>query len=447
MNRWNKRGSVILFIGDLILWLFSLWFTLLLRYGEKPSLSIFEDHLIPFSILFVFWIIVFYIAGLYDKQTRVFHRYLTVRLLNAQIVNSALAVIFFYFIPSFGIAPKTILFIYLIISFALISVWRIFGRGSFGESDKEQTLIIGEGEELNELVDEVNNNGRYGLSFSVIVDLQKTPVDIKHLLKQIEEKNITLVVANLENKKFEDSLHNFYNLIFSQVRFVEFNDLYEDVFDRVPVSTLGHDWFLKNISFTSGGVYDIFKRWTDFIIAFLLGIISLIFYPFIILAIKLDDGGSIFIKQKRVGQDNLEVEILKFRSMSFNDNEDKTISKENKITLVGNFLRRSRLDELPQLWNVLKGDLSLIGPRPELPRLASEYEKQIPYYSIRHLIKPGLSGWAQIYHENHPHQGLNIEETKNKLSYDLYYIKNRSFWIDLQVGLKTIKTLLSRAGR
>jgi lipopolysaccharide/colanic/teichoic acid biosynthesis glycosyltransferase len=116
------------------------------------------------------------------------------------------------------------------------------------------------------------------------------------------------------------------------------------------------------------------------------------------------------------------------------------------ITRVGKFLRTTRIDELPQLWNVFRGDLSLIGPRPELPELVKLYEKEIPYYNIRHLLKPGLSGWAQLYHKNHPHYRPDVSETRVKLSYDLYYIKNRSLLLDLKIALKTIKTLLSRSG-
>ena len=120
-------------------------------------------------------------------------------------------------------------------------------------------------------------------------------------------------------------------------------------------------------------------------------------------------------------------------------------TEKNKVTKVGKFLRMSRLDELPQLWNVLRGDISLIGPRPEFPKAVSEYENQIPYYGVRHIIKPGLSGWAQIYGE-HPHHGIGVSETKNKLSYDLFYIKRRSLLLDLIIALKTIKTLLSKQG-
>ena len=116
------------------------------------------------------------------------------------------------------------------------------------------------------------------------------------------------------------------------------------------------------------------------------------------------------------------------------------------MTRVGNYLRKTRIDELPQLWNVIRGDLSLIGPRPELPHFVELYDREIPYYNIRHLITPGLSGWAQTHHDQHPHHEADTTETKNKLSYDLYYIKNRSLMLDVKIALLTIRTLLSRSG-
>jgi lipopolysaccharide/colanic/teichoic acid biosynthesis glycosyltransferase len=125
---------------------------------------------------------------------------------------------------------------------------------------------------------------------------------------------------------------------------------------------------------------------------------------------------------------------------------DGATAQKNRVTKVGAFLRKTRIDELPQLWNVLRGDLSLIGPRPELPALAAVYEKEIPYYNVRHLIKPGLSGWAQLYQRVPPKGAVATNETKSKLSYDLYYLKNRSMMLDFKIALKTIKTLVSRNG-
>ena len=163
-------------------------------------------------------------------------------------------------------------------------------------------------------------------------------------------------------------------------------------------------------------------------------------------AIKLEDGGPVFITQDRVGQDNELIRMYKFRTMYRNEVNLAADASDNTVTKVGKILRITRLDELPQLWNVLRGDLSFIRPRPELPSGVALYEKEIPYYGVRHLIKPGLSGWAQLYHDNHPHHGAEVEATREKLSYDLYYLKHRSLLLDVIIILKTVKKLLTRSG-
>ncbi|MBX4189630.1 sugar transferase, partial [Candidatus Parcubacteria bacterium] len=167
------------------------------------------------------------------------------------------------------------------------------------------------------------------------------------------------------------------------------------------------------------------------------------------IAIKLDDGGELMSRQKRVGQNNKIITLLKFRTMTLANDEAAWGNGTpfiNQVTRVGAFLRKSRIDELPQLWNIVAGDISLIGPRPEFPEPVKHYTTEIPYYNVRHVIKPGLSGWAQVFGE-HPHHGTDVSMTKNKLSYDLYYIKNRSLLLDLKIALRTIKTLLSAAGK
>ena len=224
--------------------------------------------------------------------------------------------------------------------------------------------------------------------------------------------------------------------------------IYEDIFDRVPISLLKYNWFLENISTQPRGTYDTLKRIMDITVSLPLILVSLVFYPIAWLAIKLDDGGPLLISQERVGKRGRIIHLSKFRSMERNDlNLGSATHAENKVTRVGKILRDTRIDELPQLWSVLKGDLSLIGPRPELPAGVAHYTEEIPYYNVRHLIKPGLSGWAQIYQEEHPHHGLDSLGTASKLSYDLYYIKNRSFLLDIKIALRTIKTLASIAGR
>jgi exopolysaccharide biosynthesis polyprenyl glycosylphosphotransferase len=449
----DRKEPWLLLVGDIVVFTVSLWLALFVRSAQIPTYSSFLEHLSPFSILFVIWCLFFFIAGLYEKHTILFKRSLPIKVINTQIFNSFLAVLFFYLVPYFGITPKVILFIYIIISLSLISLWRIYGQKIFGLRNKEKAMILGRGSEMNLLQQEVNNNPRYGLEFVSSFDLDKViGVDFQaDIIAEIKSSNISVVVIDLQNENIKNSLPNFYSLLFSKVRFVDINTLYEDIFDRVPLSSINYNWFLENISLTTSVTYDYFKRSLDILSSLAFGLISLVLYPFICLAIKLEDGGIVFIIQDRLGKNNKLIKIVKFRTMSFNDNESfgsaQDLRQINKITKVGSFLRRSRLDELPQLWNVLKGDLSLIGPRPELPALAQIYEREIPYYNVRHLISPGLSGWAQLYHEKHPHHGVNTEETKNKLSYDLYYIKNRSLLLDLKITLKTFKTLLSQTGR
>jgi len=163
-------------------------------------------------------------------------------------------------------------------------------------------------------------------------------------------------------------------------------------------------------------------------------------FPFIALAIKIDSPGPIFYSQNRVGKDREIFTLYKFRTLKEAPNQDKEPWREkdeSQITRVGKFLRKTHLDELPQLWSILKGDLSFVGPRPEWVKLAREFEKQIPFYFQRYLVRPGFTGWAQI---NYP-PSTSVEEAKEKFQYDLYYIKNRSFLLDLKIILKTAQLL------
>jgi exopolysaccharide biosynthesis polyprenyl glycosylphosphotransferase len=448
---FNRKEPLILLLGDLFFFLLSLWLTLAIRKLSIPSWEFFLTHLRSFIFLFVVWIIVFYISGLYEKHTSVLKSKLAGILLGAQAVNSGLAVAFFYLVPFLGITPKTILFIYLIVSFVVVLLWRRYGYMFLQSGRPINAILIGSGSEMKELLEEVNENPIYNIRFISSVDLDRTEGELvwKEIVSRIYAEGVSMVVIDLSSQKVEPVLPHLYNLIFSGISFIEMHKIYEDIFDRVPLSLLRYDWFLENISTMPRFAYDMLKRFMDVVISFCLLIVTLPLYPFIALAIKLDDGGSVFINQNRIGQGNRVVRISKFRSMKRDDsgNYEAQSSEKNIVTKVGLYLRKSRLDELPQLWSVLMGNISLIGPRPELPSLVKQYENQISYYNVRHLIKPGLSGWAQIYHDQHPHHAIDTEETKNKLTYDLYYIKNRSFLLDIKIALRTLKTLVSITGR
>ena len=443
MNIFNRREHIALLIGDILVFAASLWLTLFFRYAAFPARALFAEHIIPFIFLFALWVAVFFIAGLYEKQTVILRHRLPHLLFNTLLVNSALAVIFFYFLPVFQITPKGSLFLYLAFSFLLMLLWRIYGGAVLSPWKREKAIAIGEGEELKELITEVNNNWHYNISFVSSVDAKAlATMDFKEeIVKRVYTEGIYLIVVDLRSDLVEPMLPHLYNLIFSGVRFIGMHKIYEEIFNRIPLSLVRYNWFLENVSTSPRLTYDALKRVMDIAIACALGAVSLILYPFVCIAMFFDDRGKMFVVQERIGKGGRIIKTLKFRSMRVASGGGPA-----EITRVGKILRATRIDELPQLWNVLRGDLSLIGPRPELPELVRVYEKEIPYYNIRHLIKPGLSGWAQLYHENHPHYRANVSETKVKLSYDLFYIKNRSFFLDVKIALKTIKVLLSRSG-
>ncbi|PIQ36134.1 MAG: hypothetical protein COV32_00160 [Candidatus Yonathbacteria bacterium CG10_big_fil_rev_8_21_14_0_10_43_136] len=446
MKILNRREPIILFAGDLMAFFIALWVALALRYGAVPSSALLSQHWVPFSFLFVLWIFVFFVAGLYEKHTLVFKGKLPSLILNTQVANSLLAVVFFYLLPSFGITPKIVLAVYLVVSFLLIIIWRVSIVPHFGFRHRENAILIGAGAEMQELKEEMNGNERYNLKFVSSVNLNQLDgiAFQEEVVEKIYSESVTSVVIDLKHEKADAILPSLYNLIFSNVRFLDMYKVYEEVFDRVPLSLVGYNWFLENISFSPHTMYDTLKRMMDVAIASALGIVSLIFYPFVFVAIKFEDGGQVFITQERIGAGNRIIKLWKFRSMRGSDAGKWVTEGDDRITRVGKFLRRSRIDELPQLWNIIRGDMSLIGPRPDIVAMGKKLADELPYYTVRNLIKPGLSGWAQIKQDIAPQ---SLEETRERLAYDLYYLKNRSFILDLTIALKTMKTLLSRTGK
>jgi exopolysaccharide biosynthesis polyprenyl glycosylphosphotransferase len=443
MDIVNRKGQIILIMGDFIVFTISLWVTLALRYFNFPNSELLISHFIPFSAIFMFSVFIFYVAGLYERQTLILKNSLPNLLLKTQIINSLFAVAFFYFIPIFSIAPKTNLFIYIIISIITIFVWRLFIFSFFAPKIKQNAVIIGSGVEMNNLVEEVNKNNLYSFAFVKVFDVEKLSTSelISDLEKCIKEKQVSIIVADIYNKNISSILPILYELIFSGIQFVDSYKIYEAIFNKIPLSIINHSWFMKYVSLQNRFHYDFLKRIADIVFSLIIGIASLILYPFIYLAIKLDDGGKLIYLDSRIGQNNKVFKLVKFRSMRDGCEGQKIISK------VGSFLRKTRIDELPQLWNVLKGEMSIVGPRPEKIDLTEAYNLEISFYNIRNIIKPGLSGWAQLKQENHPHHLADFSATAEKLSYDLFYIKNRSLFLDLKIALQTFRIILSRKGR
>lgn len=447
MKAIRRKESLVLFLGDLGVFFASICLAVLLRYRSETNWQTIIDHLAPFSILFLASVFINFIAGLYEKHTVLFKDKLPSILIKVQIINAIISIVFFYFIPYFLITPKVTLFIYLIISLMLMILWRVVIVGQLKTPRKYKALLIAEGEDAKTLSDEINGNSRYSMSFSRFIDTSGlNSLRSEEIIDIIRSEKISIVVADFSSNKVDEIMPALCKLIYTGIQFADLEKMYEEIFDKVPLSLVKDTWFLENISTTQKSSFDMFKRFMDVVVSLVLGTISLAIYPFVYIAVKLEDHGTLFSYQNRVGQSGKIARIMKFRTMSIANDNASWGNTQNKVTKVGEFLRKSRIDELPQLWNVFIGDVSLIGPRPEFPDPVAVYSSQIPYYNMRHIVKPGLSGWAQIY-GRHPHHGIDASDTRDKLSYDLYYIKNRSLLLDLKIALKTIKVLLSFVGR
>lgn len=453
----RRRELAVLIVGDILSVFIALYVTLLVRYVSIPSEALLAAHFGPFAIMSAVWLFVFYIAGLYDKHTAFLKKHLFARIINTQLANMLIAALLFLIIP-FGIAPKTNLVIYLMISIVLLTIWRVRIFPYFSPRQRHRAILIADGEEAIELVDEVNNNERYNYSFVRIIDRATAtahPGFEEKLLSLIERERISIVVADPREDYVETIMPRLFERSFMefQCTFLNFNQVYEDTFDRVALSSLRYDWFIHHVTYNKSLAYDVGKRLFDILISLGLLIGFALVLPIIALAIKLEGPGPIFIVQERIGRQNKRITIHKLRTMTANDagsatwlSEDK--QKANVVTKVGAFLRKTSLDEIPQCVAILRGDMSLIGPRNDIVGLGQRLAAEIPYYTVRNLVKPGVTGWAQThqYYMGNNISPQSLEESRVRLAYDLYYVKNRSMFLDIEIALRTIKTLLSRFG-
>lgn len=449
MTIGSRKASVLLFLGDLIAFAFSLWLTLFLRFGELPSRELLLSHAAPFGFLFILWTLIFFMSGLYEKQVALVKRDLSGRIARTQVANIVVAALLFFFVPALVITPKTILAIYLVVSLLAIFFWRLilYPRITIPR-DRLNAIMIGVRPEERELAAELNGNPRYGLSCGAVLDPGKIGARELESLLSGKKDDFAILVFDSRDAAIAPLLPTLYRHAFEGERYrvVDFLALYEEVFDRVPLSALGYEWFFRNVARRKSGFYLAGKRAIDFAGGILMGLVTVLIYPFIALALRLEGRGPVLIRQERFGEQGRVIRSYKFRSMRFSDSGMWPGEGENRVTKVGAFLRRTSLDEFPQFANVLRGELSLVGPRNDLVALGERLADALPYYRVRYLVRPGITGWAQVNQRYEPGNisPQSIEETKLRLAYDFYYLKHRSLMLDVTIALKTIKRMFFR---
>ncbi len=455
-----RTKQIILAIGDLLSFVFGFWLALLVRNLETPEWSQIELHIPLFSLLFLLWIIFNYINGLYDLERNTGDRSFYKNFAETTGLSLLLSIIFFYLLNSV-IAPKTILLLNILFGYGLSLVWRIFYKKTFaGKALLTKVLMVGHSEEVDFLLDITKRRPEKGYEIVALVDPETTankksgvPVyhNLEEMKKIIAKYGIDLVIIVPHIQKNKASEKQIYELLFTKVQISDLPTFYEIITGRIPPSTFSEGWFLQHLTKKEKPLYDKVRIIIDYFVATILSIFVLAILPVIALLIKITSKGPVFIKQKRVGQNGREFVLYKFRSMytlsadgSAELGEVQFATRGDKrITPIGRFLRKARIDELPQVLNLLKRDVTLIGPRPERPEIVRELEKNMSYYPLRHLVRPGLTGWALI------NQGYTDDYDKSlqKLQYDLYYIKNRSFALDIVISLRTLNVLLRLMGQ
>ena len=268
--------------------------------------------------------------------------------------------------------------------------------------------------------------------------------------KIIKENKVDLlvIVKDMQSPSFKKYLKRLFELKVNGLKVLSYEIFNEEIQKKIDASKIDEEWLLQSNGFDilNDGMQKNMKRGADLVIA---STLMILLSPVALIAailIKLESKGPIIFKQVRIGENMVPFKVYKFRSMKIHDPQKYSKyaqDNDNRVTKIGNFMRKTRIDELPQLFCILKGTMSFVGPRPEWDILAKEYEKQIPYYNLRHMIKPGLTGWAQVMYP----YGENIEDTKRKLEYDLYYLKHQDLILDVLIILKTVKVILFGKGK
>lgn len=351
---------------------------------------------------------------------------------------------------------------FLLVVFFSLVLWRVFYvRFLASKRFHQNALLICDEDQLGELISGLENIDPHYKIIAYLSDFENKrqvhqldfhmeKVFSSNLVSFVKEKDITEIVIATQNKDTitAELYQQLLKLLESGKVIREYSQLYESKTQRIPVQYVARD-FYRFFPFSRSNqnrLYLLIVRMFEILISCMGLLIMMLLIPFIFIINTFANKGSLFYTQKRVGKDGEVFKILKFRTMIKNAEVEKEIfatANDNRITAFGKFMRKTRMDEFPQFLNILKGDMAVIGPRPERPFFVKEIAQRMPFYETRHVIKPGLTGWAQVNYS----YGETIEESLIKLQYDLYYIKHRSFYLDFSITLKTITTILFYRGQ
>ena len=462
----NKKGihfevserKILLRLMDLAMVFLAIY--LLNLYPEFEYIEFSSENTVSLILLGVYIVIFGTIFELYDlqKASKIDTTFRNI------VITTSTVVLFYLLTPVLSpyLPEERIQIVYFYFAIIVsIFLWR-FIYINFIESPRfyKRVLLVGEVSNIDGLVSALNTSDPNYKIVGFINSEVSTPESVKFkglkefeantFLDVIEKERISeVLVASFNSESIiTEVYHDLMLLLERGFKIREYTQVYEELLYRVPIQFVGKD-FYKYFPFSRSNenkLYIFFQRAFDIVCAIIGLIVGFAILPLLLIGNLVGNRGPLLYTQERVGRNGKPFKIVKLRTMVVNAEKDgaKWAKKDDvRVTKFGKFLRRSRLDEIPQFYNVLKGDMSVIGPRPERPFFVNELARIIPFYETRHVIKPGLTGWAQVK----TRYGSSVEDSLTKLQYDLYYIKHRSIFLDFNIAIKTLSTILYYRGQ
>ncbi|MCF8068049.1 MAG: TIGR03013 family PEP-CTERM/XrtA system glycosyltransferase [Desulfobacterales bacterium] len=462
LKHYYPIRNLFFILGESVIIIISVYLaSLIMLWGKMPLI---DNGALALKIILIGIICqgCLYYNGLYDLTSITSYTELSIRLFQSLGASSIFLAIIYFFSPGAIIGNGIFA---LSITFVIISIltWRygytlVLNRGLFNQ----KIIMVGSGELALSIITEIHDKKDCGYTLGVVVKepgensicadnlscnekvLQKT--DYEGLCEMAKELGIKKIVVALREKRGNFPTKELLKCRMEGIEILDGNTFFEMLTGKLIVEQINPAWLIFSNGFKTSASSSFTKRVVDIFFSILLLAVTLPILILVAFLIKLDSKGPVFFGQERVGRNRKPYRIYKFRSM-ISDAESKSgpvwaKTEDDRITRVGHFIRKWRIDELPQLWNVLRGDMSFIGPRPEREHFVKQLEKVIPYYIERLSVKPGVTGWAQVSYG----YGASVEDAVEKLNYDMFYIKNISIFMDILIIFKTVKTVLFGEG-
>lgn len=416
----------------------------------------YEQGFVKISVVAAAFIICMYYFDLYDSSILTNKREMSSRVIQVLGTVCILLAVIYYLYPPLELGRGIFLIGFLLVSMLLLCWRRLFLMVNNLPQLAERAVIFGEGPLATKLLDELRSRTEVGIRVVAHVPEGANNQDgliaasgaegPEELARCVEANRVNRVIVVMGDRRGKLPIEQLLFMKSHGVLIQDGTEVYETITGKVPLESLRLGWLVFSEGFRVSRSLLSYQRLLSILVAAVGLLLFLPLAPLLALAIKLNSSGPIFYRQKRVGRDGKPFFLFKFRTMR-HDAEAQTgptwaVENDPRVTRIGRFLRASRLDEIPQLWMVLKGDMNLIGPRPERPEFVERLSLEIPHYQLRHTVRPGVTGWAQIRYE----YGSTVAQSREKLQYDLFYIKNMSPGLDFLILLHSIKIVLLGRG-